>query len=351
MFGNDSGVGILQAFKLLGGKTTPTGRGVRAHKSPWSGAPAGKIVWSDIFGVEALTINRSEAMSLPPVTKARSIIVSQIAPAPLVCLDENGVAAEQPKWLQHTDGQLSPYHRMLWTLDDLIFAGISLWGVTREDGQIVDAERIPLEWWETTADGSIHVQGDEVDESEVILFTAATEGLLEIATRSFRGAVALEHEWVRRAKSPIPVVEIRETVETNLEDEEVEGIVQTYIDARADDNGTVAFIPFGLELHAHGETAPNLAIEARNFVKVDVANFTGLPAEALDGSLSTASLTYSTQEGSRNEILDYAIAYWSDPIAARLSQDDVVPSGQRVRFDFGNLRTVTPTATGTPTKD
>jgi phage portal protein BeeE len=71
----------------------------------------------------------------------------------------------------------------------------------------------------------------------------------------------------------------------------------------------------------------------------------------MDASLSTASLTYSTQEGQRNEFADFTLPYWLEPIQQRLSLDDVVPSGQRVRFDLTDLYTTTPSPTGTITED
>ncbi len=60
----------------------------------------------------------------------------------------------------------------------------------------------------------------------------------------------------------------------------------------------------------------------------------------MDASLSTASLTYSTQEGQRNEFADFTLPYWMEPIQQRLSMDDVVLPGERVRFDLTELFTV-----------
>jgi phage portal protein BeeE len=80
-------------------------------------------------------------------------------------------------------------------------------------------------------------------------------------------------------------------------------------------------------------------IEGRNASRIDIANFFALPASLIDGSLSTASLTYSTQEGRRNEVYDYSIPYWCRPIEDRLSQDDVTPSGTSIKFDFSSLLT------------
>ena len=317
------------------------------------------MVWSDVFGTNAKHITRAEAMTLPPVVKGRAILCGQISPIPLIALDERGPLPDQPAWLQRTDGALSPLHRMLWTIDDLIFCGWSLWSVTREGavdaGAILSAARIPVEWWTFDNDGTIILDDGTgpvpAQSHEVILIPGPAEGLLEYGTRSIRGAVLLEDAWVKRAKSPIPLVELHETMDGALQEHEVVQLIQDFVSARDDDNGMVSFTPFNITMIAHGDAAPQLAIEGRNFVKVDVANFLNLPASALDGSLSTASLTYSTQEGSRNEIADYSLAYWSDPVAARFSQDDVTAPGTRIRFDFAQIRTLTPAATGPTTKD
>jgi hypothetical protein len=348
-------MGIRTALKLLeGGKAlSPATSGSQSGIiSPSQVGSPTKLVWSDIFGADAVFVTREEAMTLPPVAKGRAILTGQIAPAPLRAYDKNGLAAEQPKWLWHTDGAVSPHLRMLWTVDDLIFAGFSLWGTTRDAaGAITDATRIPIEWWTFDAEGRIVVQGELVDELEVILIPGPSEGLLQFATRSIRAAIALEHSYIKRAQNPIPLVELHETTEGSLEEDEIEDMIQAYADARQDENGTVTFTPATIELKVHGEQSPQLAIEGRNFAKIDVANFMNLPGAALDGSLSTASLTYSTGEDKRNEIADYSIAYWADPIAARFSQDDVVGEGIRVRHDFSELRSVNPSPTGAITKD
>ena len=92
-------------------------------------------------------------------------------------------------------------------------------------------------------------------------------------------------------------------------------------------------------------------IEARNSLRIDVGGILGIPASLMDASLSTASLTYSTQEGQRNELADMCLPYWQDPLAQRLSMDDVVPRGQRTRFDLADYLTVTPSATGSVVND
>jgi hypothetical protein len=321
-------------------------------RTQWSEGQLSSIFAAEIIGSTGSFITREQAMSLPPVAKGRAILTGQIAPAPLRALDEAGVIETQPRWLYRTDGAVTPHHRMLWTIDDLIFNGWSCWATPRDaEGNIESAERIPTEWWAFDAEGQVLVQDEPVTDREVILIPGPSEGFLEFATRNLRGALALEEAYVKRASNPLPLVEIREVSESNMTEDEVDELIQDYLDARNDPKGIVSWTPHGIELVSHGDQAPQLAIDGRNFAKVDVANFLNLPAAALDGSLSTASLTYSTQEDKRNELADISLAYWADPIAARFSQDDCVPEGQRVRFDFTELRSTTPAPTGPVTKD
>src|SRR5690606_19684720 len=90
-------------------------------------------------------------------------------------------------------------------------------------------------------------------------------------------------------------------------------------------------------------------IEGRNAVRLDFANLTNIPASLLDGSTATASLTYTTAEGQKSSFHEQSLRYWSAPIEHRLSMDDVVPRGQRVRFDISYTTQVPPT--GEPGED
>jgi phage portal protein BeeE len=90
-----------------------------------------------------------------------------------------------------------------------------------------------------------------------------------------------------------------------------------------------------IERGANGSDSA-LYIEGRNASKMDIAAFFNLPASVLDATSATASLTYVTQEGNRSSLDDMTLPYWIGPIASRLSQDDIVPAGQSVRFDFSS---------------
>lgn len=321
--------------------------------SPLATSPAGAlqaIAWSDLFEHAPDIATRAAAMAVPGVAKARNLLVSMLASKPLVALDDAGQLEQQPAWLQSSASGVSPQHRMAWTIDDLIFYGVSLWALNRDAaGDIVDAVRWPIDQWEIDADGRILVAGTPASADSVCLFTAFGEGLLTHAGRTLKGAQLLEDAWVRRANDPIPVIDLHMTHEDALSDADAAELAKTWDIARR--KGATAVTPAGIEARALGQVSPDLFVQGRNASRLDLAGFFNLPAALLDASLSTASLTYSTQEGRANELATLSLPYWTDPIASRLSLDDIVPAGQRVRFDLQELHALPVNPTGTPTGD
>lgn len=348
-------MGLRNALRLIESGTQYYDRNVVPQSgivSPWQTGQLQQIVWSDIFGTEAALISRAEAMTIPAVAKARQILVSTIARFPLRTYDLNGEVTPSHEWLQATDGEVSPWHRMAWTIDDLIFYGWSLWGIERDaSGEILKVDRCPIERWEVDPDGVIRIDGQPADEGSCILIPGPFEGLLKVGSRTLKGGAKLEASWVGKATNPIPAIELHATNDDPLETDEVRALVQAWADARNDVNGAIAFTPYNVQAIAHGSAEPSLLIEGRNFLRIDIGAFLGIPAALMDASLSTASLTYSTQQGQRNEFADYTLPYWLEPIQQRLSLDDVVPAGERIRFDLAELFTTTPGPTGPITED
>lgn len=326
--------------------------------SPFAESTLTKIVWSDVYGSAPAIITREEALAIPAVFKARAVLLALLADKPLEAYRYvAGVPTPlktQPAWCRRTGGAVSPWHRMAWTLDDLIFYGWCLWVVRRDTGgRIVDAERVPKSAWKFDDDGRVLVKrpGSQefagVDAAEVVLIPGPSEGLLAYAARTITGASEIEGAWVERAKNPVPMIDLHQTVESNLKPEEAKAVVDDWNAARRN-NGGAAFTPYDIEARALGQYSADLYVEGRNASRLDAANFFNLPASLLDGSVSTASLTYSTQEGDTNEVAMYAVPYWTGPITGRLSQDDVSPAGTFVRMNLGGLVTVAQSPIGEP---
>lgn len=332
-----------------------------AIRSPWTDPNAGnlpQVMAQEILGVIAESrMTREAAMRVPAVARARHLLVSTITQMPLVALDKTGVLAEQPLWLQRTNGLVSPQLRTAWTVDDLIFSGASVWAVQRgsaaDGGRILDAWRVPIEDWELTDDLTIRILGEEVDPSSVLYITGLHEGVLTFGRTTFQTAADLETTVARRVSTPLPLVELHQTTDDVLTDDEIDALTGAYVTARQDPAGAVMYSPSSITTIVHGDgPVSDALIQARNASAVDVARHLGVPAALIDASNVNSSLTYETTTGRGLEFRSYSLALYMQAIESRLSLDDAVPRGQRVRFDAGDLTTpTTPSPTGPTVED
>lgn len=337
-------------FDTLRQINSPISYGRPVIKSPWSTGSLSPWVISDILGVETKVVTRADAMRVPAIVKGRALIAGTLSRFPLAAY-KVGDRIETPAWLYRTSGAVTPSQRMLWTLDDLIFFGVSLWMVERGTrDQITDAVRVLPDSWEVTPDLEIRVNGERVSPEQVILFEGPQDGLLDIAAVDIRSALAMRTAWASRVTSPVPLVELHDTDPmAELTDDEIDSLIQQWETARKS-GGATGYTPARIEARIHGAISSDLFIEGRNASRLDFANYLNVPASLLEGSMATASLTYSTQEGRRNELADYSLSYWAEPIEARLSMDDVTPRGTRIAFDWSEW--LIPTQPGTaPAKE
>ncbi len=315
-----------------------------AISSPFSESQLTTIAVADILGLDNRPVSRADAMKVSAVVKARNVIVGSLSSQPLSKW-KGATRVDAEAWMHRTATAISPLTRMLWTLDDLIFYGASLWRVERgTKDQIIDAWRVPYEYWEVTPDGHILVGAEPVSSEQVVYIDGPQEGLIDLAADDIRAARAMTRAWANRVQSPVPTMELHITdpmYEPTVPEQDA--LLKSWEEARA--HGGTAITPHGIETKAHGQVATDLFVQGRNAARIDFANFLNLPVSLLDGSPATASLTYSTKENSRNDLVDISLRYWANAIEARLSMDDIVPAGSRVAFDIEYLATpVQPTA-------
>lgn len=324
-----------------------------AIPSPWQEGSLTPLPWADIFGLAGGILGRDQAMSIPGVARGRGIILSLIADKPLVAYRGSDRLEPQPTWTYRTPGWAGPWRRMASVLDDHIFYGISALETKRGAASggglkpILEAQHIPFDDWQIDEAGRVCRPDEDgnfipVDEDEVILIPGPSEGLLATASRALFGAVELEKAWVQRAKNPIPMIDLHETIQSGIDLDEAQEVVDSWAAARAAENGGIAYTPYSIEAKPMGQYEPSMFIEARNASRLDIAAFFQLPGSLLDASTATASLTYVTQEGQASSLDTLTVPYWARPIEDRLSQDDVVPIGQSVRFAWASAYTEPP---------
>lgn len=338
--------------------------------SPYSdGAGLSKLLVADLLGEEQgqLAMSREDAIALPSVSKARNLLVATVAKFPLRAIAsaegvDTDVTVKHP-WLYRTNGTVSPYERMAWTVDDLIFYGCSVWLINRGAPEnkddpssrrpILAAERChPSRWEIRPLDGGYHLFVDDapITDDGYIFINSPFEGLLNIGQRTLKGARDTENAWTGRARNPIPMVELHVTDDDALDEGDITKFVDAWAAARTAENGAIGYTPQGVELRVHGTSDPALMVEGRNAIRTDIGSYLNVRVAMLDGTIGVDSLTYSTKDGERNAFYEFDLPFWTDCITARLSLDDVVPRGTRIRFDMYEAQNL-PTPTGARVED
>lgn len=328
-----------------------------ASPAGWtSGAQLQTIVYSDIFGGgDYGPLTRAAAMAVPAVARSRHLVCQIGASMPLVQMTGATKDTAQPPWMQRTDSSLSPWHRMVWTIDDCMFFGFSLWAAKRgapSDGSpLLDAARVPYERWEIDADGFVLVDQQQVAADQVILIPGPHSGILNDGSTAIRMAGDNIQAAANAARNPNPNVNLHYTGDEPMDDTDIDALIARWSDARRGLNGGVAFTNKLVEATTLGSHLDKLLIEGRNADAVDIARTISVPASSIDATNAGASLTYETTDGRNQQLLDYGVSFYTDAIAARLSQDDCVPRGHRSAFDDTQFTTLTPAPTGAPTDD
>lgn len=275
-------------------------------------------------------VTMAEALSVPPVSRAVQLYSSVAATFPL---ETDG--GEDALWLRRTAGALTPGHRTASTVQDLIFYGDSLWAA---DGDTYG--HVPRHLWNIDPDGNI-VDSDSQVQNDVIYFPSLLpQGFLSFGADSIRHYHGILRGILQRSDNPTPITELKVTDPTEVDPDELKAAQDSYATARRSKNGAITITPAGVDLIMHnvGSDAASMLTEARNAVRLDMANFLNINAAMLDGNSGTSD-TYSNTLQNANEFLTLSLSTWLTPIEDRLSQPDVMDSP--VRFDTSRFDTYT----------
>jgi hypothetical protein len=315
----------------------------------------------------AAPLGRRGAMRVPAIARARNLTCGSIAALPLVALRGDTQVTPQPFWAYGTDGQLgdvtaeqalkwgltpqSPFHRMLWTIDDHLFYGESLWISTRldGDGRPMRAVRVPYDSWSVENGEVLDADADPFPPGRVIYLPGPNEGILDFGRDAIRAAYDLEHTAADVARRPFRL-ELHQTSAAELTAAERRQIV-TEVRAALADNDGVLFTNSAIETKTHALDSADLLIGGRNASALDMARLASMPAAMLDATAAGASLEYQTIQGRNQQWIDYGLDLYLEAVAARLSMDDIVPAGQRVGFDTTDWTAPDASPTGYPKQD
>lgn len=289
------------------------------------------------FGDYARPVTRVQALAVPALARARRIIVSACARCSLTVTRDDEPLDVQPAWVARTDGPISPYHRLAWTVDDLMFYGWSLWAVDRDSsGAVIAADRVPFERWGFNSDGGVLWDGVPVDDDSVVLIPGIDAGILAAPT-PIRHALDLAEAADRATRAPVAHTELHQTGGEPLTRNEARQLRDDWLAARRSPNGAVSVTNETIQVIDHGKADAQLLVEGRNAAAVDIARVCGIPAVLLDAAAVDNTIRYANVDARNVELVDYCLASFLGPIAARLGLDDMAGPGLAVEFDTSEL--------------
>lgn len=332
--------------------------------SPWT-APdwLQTVVWGDVFGQDSnAPLTRADAMAVPAVARARTVVCSTLGRLPLLVVDGEGPDAQEVpstdygRFLAQPDPTQSRYIQVLWTVDDLVFHGVSWWLVLDryaassafQKGYPRSARRILPGNVVFGDGGQVKVYGKPVDPADLIRIDGPHEGILNYAAGAVRTAARLERSAAKFADNPVPAVELHQTDDYKMSPTEKADLIGGWVKARKGENGGVAFTTRNIEAKMHGAPAEHLLMSGRNAAAIDAARVVGTPADTVDASVEHASMTYNTAEGRLRVLLDFGLVAYGAAITARLSMPDISPRGQFAAFAYDQITQATDASLGTP---
>lgn len=336
-------MGLRAALRLTTATLTPYPSPLTAETLPADVALA--------FGVGpgiSDRVTRTEAMSIPAVRRGRLIICGTIGTLPLESSRPAGAGdpTAERRLLETLDPNTTPSHLLTWTVDDLLFGGVSWWHVTERDWTTypVAVERITAERVLVHA-GRAYVDGVRVDDADLIRFDGPDEGLITGTNgRSLRTSLLLEDAVRRNARQDVPLGVLRladgapelSTEPGSAGDgsnrSQVDALLDAWEDARRD--RSTAYLNRAVDYTALQFDAQRTQLaEARNYQATEIGRLLNLPASYLDAP-SGSSMTYSNTESRRRDLVDMTLLAYLAPIEQRLSMGDVTPRGWRVRFNL-----------------
>ncbi|KQQ65191.1 hypothetical protein [Microbacterium sp. Leaf320] len=357
---------IVQAYDKPAATMAP-------FSSPWS--PQSSL---DTFTADALKglvgdgtnqpLTREIALRIPGVKRAHGIVCAQLSGIPFFQMDADTVDTAQPRWLTTSDSGVSPYHRQFGASSDWFFYGWACFGFTAKPAEDPEADclHIPVGHWWADALGNVHCDSDEIpDEFKAYLVAVplgyGENGLLVDGRDTLNQARKIEEAYLNRLDNPIPltVLRLKDDMYFSYTPEQRAAVRDEWNEGRRKNStGLLPKDAMGVDLPGVN-VATDLYETGRNAVRLDIANHVSLPASVLEGVRQGGSGggTEMRYQGvgengtARSELWDYGPARrMLLAFEARMSLDDIVPTGKSIRGDLTNMF-ATPDPTTTPTSE
>lgn len=327
-------MGFLQTVALRGLDVTAQADNPRVISTGFSWSP------TNIIG----PVSRSDAMQVPAVRRARSIIAGTIASFSLELYDDatNAEIPDGLPWLGQPDPHMTRAAQIAATVDNLVFHGFAYWevvtvipGTDRPELMAfvnfprVSAVNDPLN---TVVDYYL-VDGyrrPTVGVGSLITFQAEDEGFLACASAVIRRGTELQRAALNLAASPMPSGVLKNTG-ADLPDAKVLALLTGWKQSRRE-NAT-AYLSAQLEFQSQSYNAVEMAINEQIMNNAgDIALSLNLDPWYVNAQ--NASMTYSNRVDINKQLVNQTLRPYIDVIEQRLSMPDLCPDGYEVRFSL-----------------
>lgn len=315
----------------------------RAPKIEAQNAPQ---IMSENWNIAPFTVanvQRGEAMSVPSIARAASLIKGIIASTPLeVYREATGEEIIPPAWVKQPSISQPRSVTIAWTVDSLIFYGQAFWQVTSVSE--VDGRPLSFEWVPNTRVTfntdlytefvtQYYVNGNPVPMtgvgSLVTFQSLGDEGVLVRGGRTIRAAVDLEKATAVAVATPMPTGVIKNSG-ADISEAEALGILNAFEKSRK--NRSTAYFTSTLDYQVTQFSPKDMTYnESAQFMSTQIARMMNVPAWYLSAEMNN-SMTYANVIDERKQFVDLSLRPYYAAIEDRLSLDDITPRGNIVRF-------------------
>jgi HK97 family phage portal protein len=287
-------------------------------------------------------MDRFTALQVPAVNRCRNLIAGVISSIDLELYKKStGVKLESPVWLDQPDMRQPRSVTIAYTVDSLLFYGVSYWRVTSLYAD--DGRPSGFEW---VANTRVTVTTDETGETvkyyslngarcpmsgigSLVTFQSLLPGVLETGARTIQAAIDIEKASSVAAATPMATSVIKNNG-ADLPEAQVTGILAAWKAAR--NSRSTAFLTSTLDIQNIGFSPKDMMYnEASQYLATQVARLMNVPAYYISADMNN-SMTYQNIIDGRKEFVAYSLQPFISAIENRLSMDDITAHGNVVRF-------------------
>ena len=338
-------MGLLETLRLRA-KANPTNPSVLAQLNPpVMDAPFGTYWGAGSYGGYnnyANSILRQDAASVPSIARCRNLIAGTIASIPLeTYLVSTGEEIPNLPWVDQLDKRQPMEVTLAWIVDSLFYYGVAYLRVEevyKDDNRParfswVQNDRVTVKYtFDNSTVDYYMVNNIRVPDSGVgslVTFQAFDQGLLLRQPTTIRAAIDIEKAAAIAAQTPMGSGYIKNTG-ADLPDQQVQGILNSWKTARQ--SKATAYLTSTLEFNPISFAPKDMMYnEAKAYLALDLARACNVPANMIDAEMIRTN-TYQNVLDQRKEFAAYTLMPFINAIQSRLSMDDLLPRGQKVRF-------------------